>query len=509
MKRGRTSSSLFLSGLLAVTLASCSGSPAPTAPPTPSYIKASNVGEGDRFGFSLALSSDGNTLAVGAINEDSAGRGIDGNQADNSATEAGAVYIFTRSGGMWSQQAYVKTSNASAGDEFGFSLALSSDGSTLAVGAPLEDSGATGIHGNQADNSAAEAGAVYIFTRSGGMWSQQAYVKASNTGAGDRFGASAALSSDGNTLAVGARNEASATTGINRDETDNSAPGAGAAYLFTRSGGTWSQQSYIKPSNTGASDGFAVSLALSGDGNMLVVGAPFEDSAATGVNGKQTDNSAERAGAVYVFQRRGGRWSQQAYVKASNAEANDEFGDHVALSADGSTLAVGAAGEFSAARGINSNQADNSAAGAGAAYVFTRSSGTWAQQVYIKASNARGFDEFGISVALSRDGNTLMVGALGEQGTGVGFNASQTYSADFPDAGAAYIFTRSGGTWAQQAYLKASNTGPFDEFGVRVALSADGKALAIAADLESSAASGINGNQGDNSAAEAGAAYVY
>ena len=479
------------------------------APPAPSFIKASNVGEGDRFGFSLALSSDGNTLAVGAINEDSAATGIDGNQADNSAAEAGAVYVFTRSGSQWSQQTYVKTSNASAGDEFGFSLALSSDSNTLAVGAPLEDSGATGINGHQADNSAAEAGAVYVFTRSGGTWSQQAYVKASNTGGGDRFGSSVALSSDGNTLAVGARNEASATTGVNRDQTDNAAAGAGAVYLFTRSGGTWSQQSYIKPSNTGASDGFAVSLALSGDGNMLVVGAPFEDSAATGVNGNQTDNSAERAGAVYVFQRSGGTWSQQAYVKASNTEANDEFGVHVALSGDGSTLAVGAAGEFSAARGINGNQTDNSAAGAGAAYVFTRGGGTWSQQAYVKASNARGFDEFGISVALSRDGNTLTVGAFGEQGAGVGVNGSQTYSADFPDAGAAYIFTRSGGTWSQQAYVKASNTGPFDEFGVRVALSADGKTLAVGADLESSAASGINGDQGDNSAAEAGAAYVY
>ena len=509
MKSDRNSFGLFLSGLLAVTLAACSGPPAPMAPPAPSFIKASNVGEGDRFGFSLALSSDGNTLAVGAINEDSAATGIDANQADNSATEAGAVYVFTRSGGTWSQQAYVKTSNASAGDEFGFSLALSGDSNTLAVGAPLEDSGATGINGHQADNSAAEAGAVYVFTRSGGTWSQQAYVKASNTGGGDRFGSSVALSSDGNTLAVGARNEASATTGVNRDETDNAAAGAGAVYLFTRSSGTWSQQSYIKSSNTGASDGFAVSLALSGDGNMLVVGAPFEDSAATGVNGNQTDNSAERAGAVYVFQRSGGTWSQQAYVKASNTEANDEFGVHMALSGDGSTLAVGAAGEFSAARGINGNQADNSAAGAGAAYVFTRGGGTWSQQAYVKASNARGFDEFGISVALSRDGNTLTVGAFGEQGAGVGVNGSQTYSADFPDAGAAYIFTRSGGTWSQQAYVKASNTGPFDEFGVRVALSADGKALAVGADLESSAAGGINGDQGDNSAAEAGAAYVY
>lgn len=509
MKCCRNAFGSLLCGLAVFSLVACSADPPLTAARVPSYIKASNVGEGDRFGFSLALSSDGNTLAVGAISEDSAATGIDGNLADDSAAEAGAIYIFTRSGGGWSQGAYIKPSNTGADDQFGFSLALSSNGNTLAVGAPLEDSAATGINGNQADGSAAEAGAVYVFTRGGSRWVQQAYVKASNTGAGDRFGSSVALSSDGNTLAAGARNEASAATGVNGNETDNTAAGAGAAYVFTRSGSTWTQQAYVKPSNIGASDGFAASLALSSDGNTLVAGAPLEDSAAIGINGNQADNSAEEAGAVYVFTRGGSRWSQQAYVKASNTGANDEFGVHLALSDDGNTLAVGAAGEFSAAKGINGNQADNSAPGAGAVYVFTRSGGAWSQQVYVKASNTRGFDEFGISVALSGEGDKLAVGAFGEQGTSTGVNGSQTHSPDFSDAGAAYVFTRSGGAWSQQAYVKASNTEPFDEFGVRVALSGDGNTLAVSADLESSAARGANANQSDNSAPESGAVYLY
>ena len=127
------------------------------------YIKASNTGQNDWFGVRLALSGDGNTLAAGAQNEDSAAQGINGNQKDESGEEAGAVYLFARTGAMWRQQAYIKGSNTQAYDEFGGSVALSRDGRTLAVGARGEDSGATGVNGNQADNSVDEAGAVYVF----------------------------------------------------------------------------------------------------------------------------------------------------------------------------------------------------------------------------------------------------------------------------------------------------------------------------------------------------------
>ncbi|EHL21181.1 Integrin alpha beta-propellor repeat-containing protein [Acidovorax sp. NO-1] len=151
------------------------------------YFKASNTGAGDLFGYSVALSGDGTTLAVGAYREDSNATGANGDQGDNSAVDAGAVYVFTRVGSTWSQQGYVKASNTDANDFFGTSLALSGDGNTLAVGATGEDSNATGINGDPVDNSATLAGAVYVFTRSGSTWSQQAYVKASNTGAEDRF----------------------------------------------------------------------------------------------------------------------------------------------------------------------------------------------------------------------------------------------------------------------------------------------------------------------------------
>jgi hypothetical protein len=229
------------------------------------YIKASNTGAGDRFG-AVALSADGSVLAVAAVVEASAATGIDGNQLDDSRPGAGAVYVFTRDDTSWIQQAYLKASNTGEGDNFGSRIALSGDGLTLAVSAVGEDSSATGVGGNQSDNSVDTSGAVYVFTRSGTTWLQQAYIKASNTGIGDLFGRSIALSADGSTLAVGA-NEDSAATGINGDQTDNSASSAGAVYVFTRSGMSWSQQAYIKASNTNEMDAFGGSVALSADGS--------------------------------------------------------------------------------------------------------------------------------------------------------------------------------------------------------------------------------------------------
>jgi hypothetical protein len=411
------------------------------------YFKASNTGAGDGFGGefvrSVVLSADGNTLAVSASFEDSAVAVINGDQGDNSATDAGAVYVFTHAGGTWSQQAYIKASNTDRGDHFGNFIALSADGNTLAVGAPLEDSQATGINGDQSKDEFGldqNCGAVYVFTRSGSTWSQQAYIKASNTQVFDAFGQAVALSADGNTLAVGAGGEDSAATDINGDQSNNSAAGAGAVYVFTRAGSSWSQQAYIKASNTQVDDGFGVPIALSADGNTLAVVALKEDSAATGINGDQADNSATLAGAVYVFTRSGSTWSQQAYMKASNTDAGDGFG-RVALSANGNTLAVGANAEASLATGINGDETNSGFLNAdvGAVYVFTRAGSTWSQQAYVKASNTALDDLFGWSVALSGDGNTLAVGAFGEDSAATGVGGDQADNGA-SGAGAVYLY---------------------------------------------------------------------
>jgi hypothetical protein len=334
------------------------------------YLKASNSDAGDVFGVSVTLSNDGNTLAVGGYREDSNATGINGDQADNSAPDAGAVYVFTRTAGIWSQEAYLKASNTETGDLFGSWIFMSGDGATLAIGARSEDSSAFGVGGNQADNSAPDAGAVYVFRRTAGIWNQEAYVKALNPGTGDNLGAMVALSNDGNTLAVGAREEDSIATGINGNGADDSAPAAGAVYVFRRTVGVWTHQAYLKASNTGTGDLFGVRVSLSNDGNTLAVGAQHEGSNALGIGGNEADNSMPDAGAVYIFRFSGGVWTEESNLKAPNTDSGDIFGAWVALSSDGKTLAVGAQEEDSNAKGIGGNEADNSLTNSGAVYVY-------------------------------------------------------------------------------------------------------------------------------------------
>jgi hypothetical protein len=372
------------------------------------YLKASNTGRGDSFGCSLALS--GNTLAVGASSESSDASGVNGNEADDSAPQAGAVYVFVRTGTTWAQQAYVKASNPHDLGKFGTSLALSGD--TLAVGSTGERSAARGINGDQRDTSAVDAGAVYVFIRSGTAWTQQVYIKASDSAANFKFGESVAL--DGNTLAVGA-------------------VGGRATYVFVRTAATWTEQARVAAPNQAAFFAFGASIALSGD--TLAVGAPSDDSAARGIDGDAQDASAPEAGAVYVFVRSGTTWTQQAYVKASNTGSEDRFGTSVALSGD--TLAVGAIDEDSAATGPGGDQDSDAAAGAGAVYVFVRNGLSWGQRAYVKPTNTGAGDQFGSSLALS--GRTLVIGASVEASaaTGIGGNQADNSAAG---AGAIYVF---------------------------------------------------------------------
>jgi predicted secreted protein len=232
--------------------------------------------------------------------------GIDGDQANGMALNYGAVYVFSRdSTGGWSgTPTYVKASNTGANDGFGGALALSADGNTLAVGALFEASEAVDIGGDQGNNLAFAAGAVYVFSRdSAGVWGgTPTYVKASNTEGGDNFGGALALSADGNTLAVGATGEDSAGISGNNNETNDS----GAVYVYRRNiAGIWSDAFYIKTStvaaNINVSDSFGGALALSADGNTLAVGATGEDSDAVGIGGDQGNSLALNSGAVYVY----------------------------------------------------------------------------------------------------------------------------------------------------------------------------------------------------------------
>ncbi len=528
----RSVSACFLTGaaLLAMLPATAQNKPAPGSASglkQTAYVKASNPHANDHFGnggalegHGLALSGDGMTMAVGAPYESSAAKGINGNQNDTSLYSSGAVYVFTQKNGVWTQQAYIKASNPGQSYRFGHHIVLSQDGNTMAVASHFEASDAKGVNGNQNDHSIPQAGAVYVFTRTGTTWTQQAYLKASNTGEkgtadkpdeGDQFGFSVALSADGNTLAAGAISEDSKATGINGDQSDNSQQSSGAVYVFTRSGNSWTQQAYVKPSNTWAAMLFGYAVGLSADGNTLAASAYDERGGAREINGVQ-DRGRAGTGAIYVFARKGGEWTQTDYLKAHNAENGDSLGYDMAISQDGNTIAGGAGDEDCLAAGVNPKEpCDNdykTDTSTGAAYVFVRKDGKWSEQAFIKASHPGKEDWFGSRLTISGDGNTLAVSAQLENGNSKGINGNET-DVSAEDSGALYLFTRTGDTWVQKAYMKGSNTEAYDEFGSSAALSRDGKILAVGARGEASAAKGLNGDQKDNSAMGAGAVYVF
>ncbi len=457
------------------------------------YFKPGTASNDDNFGYSVAMSADGTTLAVGAPQIANGG--------------AGAVHIFYFAAGSWNLQQVLTASNAGSGDQFGASVALNSDGTTLAVGVNAEDSDDTGSHFSS-NGAAPDSGAVYIFTRSGATWNEQTRLKAATTEAGDDFGYAVALSADGNTLAVGADLEDGGNDGINtptnNTETETE---AGAAYVFNRTGTSWSEQAYIKSDHSVWYDHVGISVALSGDGTTLAVGAIGEDSDALG---NWPADAGKGSGAVFVYTRNSGSWSQQTMLKAANAGRFHRFGSALAFSSDGNTLAVGAKEEDSNTTGVDSTPNPGILAGVGAAYVFGRSGTTWSQQAYIKASTrTSNYDYFGFALALSSDGNLLAVGSHGENSSTRGVYASTNSTAS--NAGAVFVYERSGVSWASKTFVKSSNTDSKDSFGWGMAISGDGGTLAVGAYREDSSATGINPTPGTDATADenVGAVYLY
>lgn len=427
-------------------------------PTQEAYLRASNPGNTDFFGYSVAL--DGDTLVVGALAEDSAATGVGGNQNDESASDSGAAYVFVRSGNIWTQQAYLKASNTESEDYFGISVAI--DGDTVVVGAYGEASVATGVGGNQANNSAPFAGAAYVFVRSGTTWTQQAYLKASNTEEYDLFGNDVAIEAD--LIVVGAPGE------------DGGGGGLGAAYTFTRSGTVWSAPTYLKPTAAVGTAAFGRSLAL--DAGTLVVGAPGE----------------QNTGAAYVFVRSGNAFVQQGYLRAPQPGAADRFGTSVDIY--GNTVVAGAPGEDSSSTGVG-GPTNESSPDSGAAYVFRRTSGVWSFQAFLKASNTQAGDAFGSAVSVYSD--KVAVGAYLEDGGGDGVGANPSDNSA-PDAGATFVFQRLGVSWSLLAYIKASASDNADQFGNSLVL--DGATLAVGANWE-------DGPPGFGGSSQSGAVYVF
>ena len=530
------------------------------------YFKAPNADAGDNFGMALALSVDGATLAVGAPSEDSASAGVFapggmGYQAalnSGAASNSGAVYVYRRpdADGLWTLEAFVKAPKAGANDKFGTALALSRDGTTLAVGAPQEDSASAGVFVpggtdyQAALNSggASNSGAVTVYRRpdADGLWTLEAFVKAPKADANDKFGTALALSTDGTTLAVGAPSENGASDGVftpggmgyQAALDNNGSIDSGAVTVYRRSDSVWSIKAFVKAPRTGTGDWFGSALALSGDGAALVVGARREDSASSGVfvpggTGYQTalnSGGGSGSGAVTVYRRSESEWSVEAFIKAPKAGADDKFGTALALSADGAALVVGALYEDSAPAGVfvpggtgyQTALESGGAADSGAVTVYRRSDSGWSVEAFFKAPKTGASDWFGSALALSADGTALAVGAPQEDSAFAGVFApgDAGYQTALDNNGArfgggAYIYLRPPGsdTWTTGNFVKASNAREGRKFGSALALSGDGTTLAVSTPLDGGSARSqpIGGGSSNTQSpvTNAGAAYLY
>lgn len=407
--------------------------------------------------------------------------------------------------GLITHKAYLKSSNISENDRFGTSVAI--DGDTLVVGAFGEDSSTRSIlPGSElyaTDDDAADSGAVYVYKRSGETWTQEAYLKAPNCSAGDYFGISVAISGD--TIVVGARNEDSSTgsiiNGTDLSTTDDNLSKSGAAYVFARSGSAWLPQAYLKAPNPSASDEFGYAVAI--DGDTVVVGARYEDSSTDviihGSDLSGIDGGANESGAVYVFTRSGTTWTHQAYIKSPLNHNGDQFGWSAVISGD--TLAVSEPEDDSTTKeiinGSDLSSADNSGYGRDAVHVFTRIGGIWSYQSYLKAPNNEYNNVyFGMGLALS--GDRILVGTYAERSN----TSSIIHGSDLSDVsddgdryGAAYLFTRNGTNWSHYAYLKAPNVDSDDYFGAsgfpENTIAISGSTMVVSAQLEDSSTNGI------------------
>jgi len=381
------------------------------------YIKPPVVTAGAEFGAAIAIDSD--TMVIGSPKE-------------NDST--GAAYIYTKDNGQWIFQSRLEATDKESGFRFGSSVAISGD--TIVIGSPA--------HGDSSGSFFVDpSGAAYVFVRVNGTWAQQQILIGNNTGDSDNFGTSVAIDVD--TIAIGARFEA----GPGNTMTDS-----GAAYVFSRSGTTWTQQAYLKATDTSPLDEFGTAVAVSG--NTVAVGAPFGDI------------TEHDEGAVHIFEK-GSAWNQAGILLAMDLSAGDFFGTSLALS--GQTLLIGARGQ------------DSFAPGSGAAYIFEKSSGAWKQEARLKASPASPNAAFGTSVALS--GERAVCGAPGESKNG-------------NNSGSAWHFHRDSSGWGSRIRLLGDFDTAGDGFGGAVAVS--GLEVGIGAKGEDAAG---------NSSPDSGAAFTF
>lgn len=334
------------------------------------FVRASDLLAGDDL---CCVAVSGERMVIGAP-----GRGAG----------RGAAYVFRRGNSGWQEEQILTAVVSDANDRFGAAVAI--DGTRIIVGAPGEDSAARTVDGDATNNSAADAGAAYVFTFDGTTWARSGYLKAQNADPGDRFGTAVAV--HGADVVIGGPGEASASVSGAEQALDNARPGSGAAYVFQA--GPWRQTAYLKGDDQARS--FGASLAV-GD-QLLAVGAPYSLVAGSA------------PGRAYFFERAGLAWSTARAVTGSDTDDEDAFGNSVAV--DGDLVVVGAPGEGGMVGGLDPPSRTDAESYVGAVYVFHAAAGTAVQDHYVKASVLDADDRFGESVGVS--GGRVCVGAPGE-----------------------------------------------------------------------------------------------
>lgn len=373
---------------------------------TAKLVGNSGINSSDQFGYSIAISGDGLYIAIGAYTD------------DTSSANAGAVYIFSKSGGSWVQQAKFYGNAAFSNSYFSaYGISLTQDGSRL-VASQQNGSFGTG------------SGKTYVFVRTGSSWTQEAVLERPS-GAGGDYGVACAISGDGLTVAIGARGWNSYT---------------GLFSIFTRSGAAWSYRNSFLASDASSGSMFGYSISLNYNGMYVVVGA----------HGALTNT-----GAAYIFYGNFNVYTQQAKLVASDGITNDYFGYSVAIDYNANRVIIGSYTADPA--GISD---------AGKAYIFSRSGATWTQEAILSASNKTTNSMFGCSVDISDDGDVVVVGAFAADPGGI------------TDAGSAYVFSRIGTTWSEQTILSASDKATNDTFGRSVGISGDKVSICVGANLD-------------------------
>lgn len=379
-------------------------------------LNISDPAGNDWLGQGIAASKDGLTIA------------ISGSAKADGGSNRGATYVFVKSGNTWSQEAKIVANDAADGDYFGQSIHLSEDGNTLIVGAYAKTNG---VNVGQ--------GAAYIYTRSAGVWTLKTKLLASDGATNDQFGVRVALSAAGNVAVIGAYAH---TVTANQQ---------GAVYVFALSGSTWTQQAKLLASDAAVGDIFGLRVAISSDGQYIVVGAQNK-------NGTYTQQ-----GAAYVFTKSADGWVQRAKLVHSDAAVGDKFGSSVAISTDGSYVVIGASEKL------------HVYPQAGAVYVFTRSGLTWTQQAKLVPADPNPYDHFGTTIGLSYLGNRLVIGA-------------NQRTEQFVHQGVSYVFSRTADVWTQKTKLLPDVPAAEDYFGSKVEISGDGNVAMVGAYNKSGAA---------------------